>query len=1070
MDANTHETWGIGRPATPGEASSAASRSRGLGHWLARTRRGAARMMLRATGNHGSRNRGPRNGATAGGAFAHRMRTLGNSRALRVFVVALVLLGGVSGTALHMLAANGAPVRSAPHPTGAPAAKATAARLLHAKFTLDNVTIAIESPFLPAAKFTVAKPGAAAQIATALSHRPFEEFSVTAIPAAEPGSRELALAGVPGGPDAYLAALRGAQSPAGPTANLFGKRVTGRSWLVMLKVDGTHASPTLVVEWDTSAGHRNWTVRITRAEPAGTTRLAVASALLQSLSTLSITSASLTRPTTVVGKAPVPRNPGRSAVKTPRPARTPPDNAQLSVPYLSQYFGQPDQNCDCGPASVGMAVQYYGHRPGNLSDASYLIQVRNATGNTNACTSPNFPADTDFPELESALAYYGISYSEIPSSLTPQPTAQIQAMEQATSAGQPVIALVSGADLGRGSNYGAHWLVVTGFSSDGQTVYINDPDNQSAKLPGWIVGGQIALSVSTFSQAAYDAPAGPYGIIVGTGGGGGGGGSLNPPTLQSPSNGATLNNRTVTFSWAAPNMSNINGYTLHVSTTSTIDGSGANLIVDQGVGPTSYTYTFSQDYTTLWWGVATWNTSNQRSNFSAAWTFGINTTPADTTPPSEAFTSPTTDTLTAPCYYGAGYAGSVNLAVDASDNVAMSYVTFFRYDGASSSWVALTTLNGSGPSYQMTLDCGTLPLGWNEIDAMAVDTSNNYTNQWIGLDAETPPAPPSNLSGQAPSCGQASLSWTDNSSNEDGFNIYRDGSYLDQVGTDVTTYQDYAVSAGTSYSYTVTAYSGAVESTPSNATVVDVPPCPPDTTPPSESFTSPTTNGSSAPCYTGGGNAGSVLLAVDATDNVAVAYVTFFRWDNASANWIALSTPTAPPYQFTLDCATLQLGANDIDAMAVDTSNNFTNQSINLDYEVDPPNDALASATPMYSPWYEAQENTSAATIGGTDLSSGCGVGVNSNSVWFVFAPSRGTPVYVSTAGSSYDTVLAVWASTGPTATLVTCDDDAYGAVTSWVSYFAQPGYTYYVEVMSYDTTSGGALQLTTSPTRMPLD
>jgi hypothetical protein len=88
-------------------------------------------------------------------------------------------------------------------------------------------------------------------------------------------------------------------------------------------------------------------------------------------------------------------------------------------------------------------------------------------------------------------------------------------MQNAVAAGHPVIALVHGADLGRGSAYGEHWVVVTGFSADGQTVYLNDPDTQGARWAGWIVGGQITLSRATFSQAAYDTPAGlPYGIIV----------------------------------------------------------------------------------------------------------------------------------------------------------------------------------------------------------------------------------------------------------------------------------------------------------------------------------------------------------------------------------------------------------------------------------------------------------------------------------------------------------------------------------------------------------------------------
>lgn len=194
-----------------------------------------------------------------------------------------------------------------------------------------------------------------------------------------------------------------------------------------------------------------------------------------------------------------------SAFLMPRGAHAASADTQLSVSYYSQYQGQPTENYDCGPASVAMVLSYYGEGPGG--DASGLTAVRNATGNTSG-------GDTGFLDLENALSYYGSSYFEISDSLSPAPSAQIQAMEQAAASGQLVIALISAYDFGR--SYYGHWVVVTGFSSDGQTVYLNDPDNQNPQpgYPNWIVGGQIAVSLSTFQQAAYDAPTGPYGIVV----------------------------------------------------------------------------------------------------------------------------------------------------------------------------------------------------------------------------------------------------------------------------------------------------------------------------------------------------------------------------------------------------------------------------------------------------------------------------------------------------------------------------------------------------------------------------
>jgi len=79
-----------------------------------------------------------------------------------------------------------------------------------------------------------------------------------------------------------------------------------------------------------------------------------------------------------------------------------------------------------------------------------------------------------------------------------------------------------------------------------------------------------------------------------------------------------------------------------------------------------------------------------------------------------------------------------------------------------------------------------------------------------------PPNAPSNLSATAVSASQINLSWRDNSDNETGFKIYRNGSYLTSVGANVTGYQNTGLNCGTSYSYYVKAYNSAGESETSN--------------------------------------------------------------------------------------------------------------------------------------------------------------------------------------------------------------------------------------------------------------
>ncbi len=78
---------------------------------------------------------------------------------------------------------------------------------------------------------------------------------------------------------------------------------------------------------------------------------------------------------------------------------------------------------------------------------------------------------------------------------------------------------------------------------------------------------------------------------------------------------------------------------------------------------------------------------------------------------------------------------------------------------------------------------------------------------------------PSGLSASAASTSQINLSWSpsaDGPGNIDGYRVYRNGSPVGTTGSSVTTYGDSGLSSGTSYSYTVRAYKGSVESDPSN--------------------------------------------------------------------------------------------------------------------------------------------------------------------------------------------------------------------------------------------------------------
>ena len=87
-----------------------------------------------------------------------------------------------------------------------------------------------------------------------------------------------------------------------------------------------------------------------------------------------------------------------------------------------------------------------------------------------------------------------------------------------------------------------------------------------------------------------------------------------------------------------------------------------------------------------------------------------------------------------------------------------------------------------------------------------------------------PPSAPSGFAFQS-NLNEITLFWTDNSSNEDGFRIERDGSVIATVPANAISYTDTSVSAGGSYCYQITAFnSGGIGSI--SQTCIAIPPIP----------------------------------------------------------------------------------------------------------------------------------------------------------------------------------------------------------------------------------------------------
>jgi hypothetical protein len=98
----------------------------------------------------------------------------------------------------------------------------------------------------------------------------------------------------------------------------------------------------------------------------------------------------------------------------------------------------------------------------------------------------------------------------------------------------------------------------------------------------------------------------------------------------------------------------------------------------------------------------------------------------------------------------------------------------------------------------------------------AGNSSNSNTSSATTSACATVPTAPSGLTSTVASCTQVNLSWTDNSSNETGFNIYRNSTQIGSVSAGVTSYSNTGLTASTAYSYYVVAYNGAGNSSNSN--------------------------------------------------------------------------------------------------------------------------------------------------------------------------------------------------------------------------------------------------------------
>ncbi|QTA89953.1 Dockerin domain-containing protein [Desulfonema magnum] len=117
----------------------------------------------------------------------------------------------------------------------------------------------------------------------------------------------------------------------------------------------------------------------------------------------------------------------------------------------------------------------------------------------------------------------------------------------------------------------------------------------------------------------------------------------------------------------------------------------------------------------------------------------------------------------------------------------------------------ITTAATGATSYNDTgLACGT---GYDYQVVATNDVGDSSGASASGITAACPASPsaPSDLTAQAVSETEITLSWTDNSDDETGFKIYRGGELITTAATGATSYNDTGLACGTGYDYQVVA-------------------------------------------------------------------------------------------------------------------------------------------------------------------------------------------------------------------------------------------------------------------------
>lgn len=124
-----------------------------------------------------------------------------------------------------------------------------------------------------------------------------------------------------------------------------------------------------------------------------------------------------------------------------------------------------------------------------------------------------------------------------------------------------------------------------------------------------------------------------------------------------------------------------------------------------------------------------------------------------------------------------------------------------------------------------------------------------------------------------------------------------------------------------------------------------------------------------------------------------------------------------------------------------------------------PTNDAFSKAKSISALPFYVVESTRGATLESKERQSTCAR--SSATVWFKIKPSMTGPIGLSTLGSTYDTVIAIWTGTKVSAlTQVSCGNNDGTGKQAMAGWLASAGTTYYIQAGSLRGTGTGKLHI----------